>query len=174
MHMQRLKRVDKHVEHWIKVERYRLDRADGWPESDYREAALTDMRRALLPVAFYFTKKKQRLLWTKTLRLALWEMLVSAGIKRRHGIVGDALNPVIDLLRRNGIVQSVDVQNEEYRVFAAVGNACFTGAPVAVCGTAGPQFLRAASLNTAKLANPAQPQAVVGTATRTSILEKRP
>src|ERR1700741_3196147 len=68
----------------------------------------------------------------------LWQMLVKAGVKRCYGIVGDALNPVIDALRRNGNVDFVHVRNEEYGVFAAVADAYFTGAPVAVCGTAGP------------------------------------
>jgi glyoxylate carboligase len=45
---------------------------------------------------------------------ALWEMLVNAGVKRCYGIVGDALNPVIDALRRNGNVDFVHVRNEEY------------------------------------------------------------
>ena len=36
----------------------------------------------------------------------LWEMLVAAGVRRCYGIVGDALNPVIDALRRNGSVTS--------------------------------------------------------------------
>src|SRR5271154_4135918 len=146
----------------------------------------------------------------------LWEMLVNAGVKRCYGIVGDALNPVIDALRRNGKVEFIHVRNEEYGAFAAVSEAYFTGAPVAVCGTAGPgvvhlfnglmdarkerapviaiagdvetmlmdtsaleemnpyQFFQAASLYTARLVNPAQAQAVIGTAIRTSILEKGP
>src|SRR6202165_1498768 len=146
----------------------------------------------------------------------LWEMLVNAGVKRCYGIVGDALNPVIVARRRNGNVDFVHVRNEEYGVFAAVADAYFTGAPVAVCGTAGPgfvhlfnglmdarkerapviaiagdvetmlmdtssleemnpyQFFQAASLYTARLVNPAQAQAVIGTAIRTSILEKGP
>ncbi len=146
----------------------------------------------------------------------LWEMLVDAGVKRCYGIVGDALNPVIDALRRNGKVDFVHVRNEEYGVFAAVADAYFTGAPVAVCGTAGPgvvhlfnglmdarkerapviaiagdvesslldtsaleemnpyKFFDIASLYTARLVNPAQAQAVIGTAIRTSILEKGP
>jgi len=69
---------------------------------------------------------------------ALWEMLQKAGVKRCYGIVGDALNPVIDALRRNGNVEFVHVRNEEYGAFAAVAEAYFTGNPVAVCGTAGP------------------------------------
>jgi pyruvate dehydrogenase (quinone) len=68
----------------------------------------------------------------------LWEMLAKAGVKRCYGIVGDALNPVIDALRRNGKIEFIHVRHEEYGVFAAVAEACLTGNPVAVCGTAGP------------------------------------
>jgi pyruvate dehydrogenase (quinone) len=68
----------------------------------------------------------------------MWEMLEKAGVKRCYGIVGDALNPVIDALHRNGKIEFVHVRNEEYGVFAAVAEAYFAGNPVAVCGTAGP------------------------------------
>jgi pyruvate dehydrogenase (quinone) len=68
----------------------------------------------------------------------LWEMMESAGVKRCYGIVGDALNPVIDALRRNGKIEFIHVRHEEYGVFAAVAEAYLTGNPVAVCGTAGP------------------------------------
>jgi len=75
---------------------------------------------------------------SKNVAEGLWEMLVSAGVRRCYGIVGDALNPVIDALRRNGSVEFVHVRHEEYGVFAAVAEARLTGNPVAVCGTAGP------------------------------------
>src|SRR6187402_118559 len=68
----------------------------------------------------------------------LWEMLYNAGVRRCYGIVGDALNPVIDALRRNGEIEFIRVRNEEYGVFAAVAESYLTGLPVAVCGTAGP------------------------------------
>ena len=68
----------------------------------------------------------------------LWEMLAKAGVKRCYGIVGDALNPVIDALHRNGRIEFIHVRHEEYGVFAAVAEAYLTGNPVAVCGTAGP------------------------------------
>ena len=68
----------------------------------------------------------------------LWEMLAKAGVKRCYGIVGDALNPVIDALRRNGEIEFIHVRHEEYGVFAAVAEAYLSGKPVAVCGTAGP------------------------------------
>src|SRR6202167_3321067 len=68
----------------------------------------------------------------------LWEMLAKAGVESCYGIVGDALNPVIECLRRNGKIEFVHVRHEEYGVFAAVAEAYLTGKPVAVCGTAGP------------------------------------
>jgi pyruvate dehydrogenase (quinone) len=68
----------------------------------------------------------------------LWSMLAQAGVKRCYGIVGDALNPTIDALRRNGRIEFIHVRHEEYGVFAAVADAYLTGNPVAVCGTAGP------------------------------------
>src|SRR6202522_2270610 len=68
----------------------------------------------------------------------MWAMLAKAGVKRCYGIVGDALNPVIDALRRNGEIEFIHVRHEEYGVFAAVAESYLTGKPVAVCGTAGP------------------------------------
>src|SRR6202451_3067955 len=65
-------------------------------------------------------------------------MLAAAGVQRCYGIVGDALNPAIDALRRNGTIEFIHVRHEEYGVFAAVADAYLTGAPVVVCGTAGP------------------------------------
>jgi pyruvate dehydrogenase (quinone) len=68
----------------------------------------------------------------------MWEMLTKAGVKRCYGIVGDALNPVIDALRRNGEIEFIHVRHEEYGVFAAVADSYLSGNPVVVCGTAGP------------------------------------
>lgn len=69
---------------------------------------------------------------------ALWEMMADAGVKRCYGIVGDAMNPIIDALRRNGKIDFVHVRHEEAGVFAASAEGNLTGEPVAVCGTAGP------------------------------------
>lgn len=74
----------------------------------------------------------------KTVADVLWEMLQGAGVKRCYGIVGDALNPVIEALHRNEKIEFIHVRHEEYGVFAAVAEASFTGNLVAVCGTAGP------------------------------------
>jgi pyruvate dehydrogenase (quinone) len=75
---------------------------------------------------------------SKNVADVLWEMLAEAGVKRCYGIVGDALNPVIDALRRNGKIEFIHVRHEEYGGFAAVAEAYMTGQPAAVCGTAGP------------------------------------
>jgi pyruvate dehydrogenase (quinone) len=42
----------------------------------------------------------------------LCEMLANAGVKRCYGIVGDALNPFIDALRRNGRIDFIHVRHE--------------------------------------------------------------
>ncbi len=54
----------------------------------------------------------------------LWEMLVKAGVKRCYGIVGDALNPVIDALRRNGAVEFI------HHLFNGLMDARKEGAPI--------------------------------------------
>lgn len=75
---------------------------------------------------------------SRTVADLLWEMLANAGVKRCYGIVGDALNPVVDALRRNGKIEFIPVRHEEYGALAAVAEAYFTGNPVVVCGTCGP------------------------------------
>src|SRR5271156_4311133 len=82
------------------------------------------------------TKKECRM--ARKVADVMWEMLANAGVKRCYGIVGDALNPAIDALRRNGEIEFIHVRNEEYGVFAAVADAYLSGNPVVVCGTAGP------------------------------------
>jgi len=69
---------------------------------------------------------------------ATWTMLADAGVKRCYGIVGDALNPIIDALHRNGRIEFIHVRNEWAGTLAAVGESLVHGEPVAVCGTAGP------------------------------------
>src|ERR1700724_2055367 len=96
------------------------------------------------PWVYNASRAKQADVWLRKVHFmsrkvadVLWEMLANAGVKRCYGIVGDALNPVIDALRRNGQIEFIHVRHEEYGVFAAVAEAYMTGQPVAVCGTAG-------------------------------------
>ena len=44
---------------------------------------------------------------SRTVADVLCEMLANAGVKRCYGIVGDALNPFIDALRRNGRIDFI-------------------------------------------------------------------
>jgi hypothetical protein len=83
----------------------------------------------------------------------LWKMLAGAGVRRCYGIVGDALNPAIDALRRNGQIDFVHVRNEEWGVFAANAEARLSGRPVAVCGTAGPRRGRQGSHHSGGMSN---------------------
>jgi pyruvate dehydrogenase (quinone) len=75
---------------------------------------------------------------SKNVADGMWELLEAAGVRRCYGIIGDALNPTIDALRRNGHIEFIHVRHEEYGGFAAVADAYLTGDPVAICGTAGP------------------------------------
>jgi hypothetical protein len=47
MHVQPLRSEDKHIEQWISVEHYRLDCAEGWPDSDYKKAVLAAIHSTL-------------------------------------------------------------------------------------------------------------------------------
>src|SRR6266542_158816 len=116
-------------------------------EPDYRQShhwvqCLCIVRPLEAAVARYSEIAKQNcsgdFVMSRKVADLLWEMLAKAGVKRCYGIVGDALNPVLDALRRNGGIEFIHVRHEEYGVFAAVAEAYLTGNPVAVCGTAGP------------------------------------
>jgi pyruvate dehydrogenase (quinone) len=70
------------------------------------------------------------------------DMIVNAlaehGVRTMWGVVGDALNPVTDAIRREGRVEWVGVRHEEAGAFAASAQAQLTG-ELAVCmGTVGP------------------------------------
>jgi pyruvate dehydrogenase (quinone) len=56
------------------------------------------------------------------------DILVAAGVKRIHGIVGDSLNGLTDSLRRQGKIEWIHVRHEEVAGFAAGAEAHLTGA----------------------------------------------
>ncbi|RAV32848.1 thiamine pyrophosphate-dependent enzyme [Corynebacterium heidelbergense] len=66
------------------------------------------------------------------------EALANNGVKSIWGVVGDALNPIVDAIRREDRVQWYGVRHEEAGAFAASAQAQLTG-ELAVCmGTVGP------------------------------------
>jgi pyruvate dehydrogenase (quinone) len=66
------------------------------------------------------------------------ELMLEAGIQRIYGVVGDALNPLTDAIRRNGKLRWIAVRHEEVAAFAAGADAQVTGRPAACAGTCGP------------------------------------
>src|ERR1700728_1371946 len=128
----------------------------------------------------------------------MWEMLAQAGVKRCYGIVGDALNPVIDALRRNGKVEFIHVRHEEYGVSAGPGVPhLFNGlmdarkegaAIIAIAGDVETKLMDTAALEelnpykffdtaclyVGRVINPEQARAVFTTAILTAVVDKGP
>jgi pyruvate dehydrogenase (quinone) len=66
------------------------------------------------------------------------DTLVAAGVKRIYGLVGDSLNGLTDVLRKQKRIEWVHVRHEEVAAFAAGADAQLTG-EIAVCaGSCGP------------------------------------
>jgi pyruvate dehydrogenase (quinone) len=73
-----------------------------------------------------------------TVAESIIEALAQAGVRQVWGVVGDALNPVTDALRRQIGMEWVGVRHEEAAAFAAGAQAQLTGT-IGVCmGTVGP------------------------------------
>ncbi len=66
------------------------------------------------------------------------ETLVSGGVKRVYGVVGDSLNGLTDVIRKSSQIEWMHVRHEEVAAFAAGAEAHLTG-EIAVCaGSCGP------------------------------------
>jgi pyruvate dehydrogenase (quinone) len=68
----------------------------------------------------------------------LVEALAAHGVTQVWGVVGDALNPVTDAIRREDRVEWVGVRHEEVAAFAAGAQAQLTGRLGVCMGTVGP------------------------------------
>src|SRR4051812_14776578 len=68
----------------------------------------------------------------------LVDTLASVGVRQVFGIVGDALNPFTDAIRRQDRIQWIGVHHEEGAALAAAGQAKLTGRLGVCCGTTGP------------------------------------
>src|SRR3978361_2417999 len=68
----------------------------------------------------------------------LIQALAEHGVRTVWGVVGDALNPVTDAIRREDRIEWIGVRHEEVAAFAAGAQAQLTGT-IGVCmGTVGP------------------------------------
>lgn len=66
------------------------------------------------------------------------EALADYGVTEFWGVVGDALNPVVDAIRREERIEWVGVRHEEAGAFAASAQAQLTGRLAVCMGTVGP------------------------------------
>ncbi|MEE2039823.1 pyruvate dehydrogenase [Nocardiopsis sp. CT-R113] len=64
--------------------------------------------------------------------------LLSAGVTRIYGVVGDSLNPVVDAVRGTDGIEWVHVRNEEAAAFAASAQAQVDGKLAVCAGSCGP------------------------------------
>jgi thiamine pyrophosphate-dependent acetolactate synthase large subunit-like protein len=82
------------------------------------------------------------------------EMLVDAiaglGVRSVWGVVGDALNPITDAIRRDERLEWIGVRHEEVGAFAAGAQAQLTGTPVVCMGTVGPGSLHLLTVSTTR------------------------
>ena len=75
---------------------------------------------------------------TKSVAGLMVETLTRAGVKRIYGVVGDSLNGLTDVLRRQEAIAWVHVRHEEVAAFAAAGEAQITGELAVCAGSCGP------------------------------------
>lgn len=75
---------------------------------------------------------------SSTVAELLVETLAEIGVRQVFGVVGDALNPFTDAIRRQERVEWIGVRHEEGAALAAAGQAKLTGRLGVCCGTTGP------------------------------------
>jgi len=74
----------------------------------------------------------------QTVAEILIDTLAHIGVRQVFGVVGDALNPLTDAIRRQKVIEWVGVRHEEGAALAAAGQAKLTGQLGVCCGTTGP------------------------------------
>jgi pyruvate oxidase len=65
-------------------------------------------------------------------------ILAEAGVRRIWGMPGDAINGLVEAIRRQDRIEFIQVRHEEAGAFAASAHAKLTGELGVCCGTAGP------------------------------------
>ncbi len=68
----------------------------------------------------------------------LVETLHTIGVRQIFGVVGDALNPFTEAVRKDKRIEWIGVRHEEGAALAAAGQAKLTGKLAVCCGTTGP------------------------------------
>lgn len=68
----------------------------------------------------------------------LLDILDTVDVRQIFGMTGDALNPLLDAIRRDGRFEWIGIRHEEAGAFAAAAQAKLTGKLAVCCGTVGP------------------------------------
>src|ERR1700761_4202731 len=76
-----------------------------------------------------------------TVAESIIDALAELGVTHVWGVVGDALNPVTDAIRREERIEWIGVRHEEAAAFAAGAQAQLTGTLGVCMGTVGPGSL---------------------------------
>lgn len=74
----------------------------------------------------------------ETISDALLDILARAGVRDMFGIPGDAINSVVEGVRKQDTIRFIQVRHEETGAFAAAAQAKLTGRLAVCLGTAGP------------------------------------
>ena len=90
--------------------------------------------KAVQEDGFYFIKN----IMAKTVAAKLVEILIQAGVKRVHGLVGDSLNGIVDEIRNSKDIEWIHYRHEEAAAFAAGAEAQLTGKLAVCAGSCGP------------------------------------
>lgn len=75
---------------------------------------------------------------SSTVAEMLVETLHNIGVRQIFGVVGDALNPFTEAVRKDKRIEWIGVRHEEGAALAAAGQAKLTGKLAVCCGTTGP------------------------------------
>ena len=85
-------------------------------------------------MAFLLSKN----IMAKTVAAKLVEILIQAGVKHVHGLVGDSLNGIVDEIRNSKEIKWIHYRHEEAAAFAAGAEAQLTGRLAVCAGSCGP------------------------------------
>src|SRR5882757_6465236 len=80
----------------------------------------------------------RRMAMSMTVAEQFVEVLVTAGVKRVYGIVGDSLNGLTEAIRSHDEIEWIHVRHEEVAAFAAGAEAHLTGSLTVCAGSCGP------------------------------------
>jgi pyruvate dehydrogenase (quinone) len=75
---------------------------------------------------------------SKTIAANLVDQLIQAGVKRVHGVTGDSLNGIVDIIRQRKEIEWIHYRHEEAAAFAAGAEAQLTGKLAVCAGSCGP------------------------------------